>query len=98
MNKKITTQKRVRTNIRNYYHNRAYKSSIKTLMKKVKPLIATMDSKNLDDVSLHIAEAFSKIDKSIKRKIIHKNTGARKKAILSQLFNKKYAEVFFNLS
>lgn len=88
MNKKLTTQKRIRTSIRNYSRNRAYKSSIKTAMKNAILSAKTMEYDNTKGVLSNIAEAFSRIDKSVKRKIIHKNKAARKKALLLKLLKK----------
>lgn len=93
MNKKLTTQKRIRTSIRNYSRNRAYKSSIKTAMKNSVLSAKTMEYNNTDGILSNIAEAFSRIDKSVKRKIIHKNKAARKKALLLKLL-RKYKNLF----
>nr|YP_009294038.1 ribosomal protein S20 [Hildenbrandia rubra]AOM67280.1 ribosomal protein S20 [Hildenbrandia rubra] len=98
MNKKLTTRKRIRTAARNYSRNRAYKSSIKTTIKNSISLTKTMNNENSSIILISIAEAFSRIDKSVKRKIIHKNQAARKKALLSKLFNKQYREIHSNLS
>nr|YP_009297552.1 ribosomal protein S20 [Hildenbrandia rivularis]AOM67096.1 ribosomal protein S20 [Hildenbrandia rivularis] len=92
MNKKLATQKRIRIITRNYYRNRAHKSSIKTIVKNCLLLIKQIDKssiKQASSVSLKIAEAFSRIDKAVNRKVIHKNKGSRKKAFLSKLLKTK---------
>jgi small subunit ribosomal protein S20 len=67
--------KRVDIAERNRLQNKSYKSAVRTLMKK-----------SLAAVSAHQANpvAFSKIDRAVKRGVIHANTGARKKARLAR--------------
>ena len=43
---------------------------------------------NLASVNTHLSAAFSKIDKAVKCKVIHRNNGARKKARLAQAIRK----------
>ena len=100
MTKQLTTRKRIRTATRNYYRNRAYKSSVKTIMKICIVSAQQINNDNMDDVFLDIAKAFSKIDKCVKRGVMHKNKGARKKATLLKLLKKPYtkAKAYSNLS
>lgn len=80
--------KKVRVNQRNYRINRSYKSTIKTLVKKYFALIKNHKTKiekgNLDDVRLALSSIYSKIDKAVKKRVIHRNTGSRKKSRLAK--------------
>ncbi len=80
--------KRVEVAERNRLRNKAYKTSIKNLMKKC--LAAAADyqaspSVEQDEaVQQQLAAAYSKIDKAVKKGVLHANTGARKKARLAK--------------
>jgi len=77
---------------RNRQHNKAYKSAIRTLTKNY--LEALSNYRNnpspeaLAVVSAKMAQAFSKIDRAVKRGVIHRNTGARRKSRLSAAWAK----------
>lgn len=73
--------KRVKISERNSLRNISYKTEVKTLIKKVKDLIAKKDTKQ---AILATNEAFSLIDKATCKGIIHKNNAARKKAKISK--------------
>lgn len=64
-----------------YQRNTAIKSKIKTLIKKVQ---AACETKDFEAAKKALNEAFASIDKAVKKKIIHKNTAARKKARISK--------------
>ena len=49
------------------------------------------DEQSIKDVQKSINDAFSKIDKAVKRGVLHRNTGANQKSRLSAAF-KKVAE------
>lgn len=81
--------KRIKINERNRLRNKAYKSSVKTLMKKCimaaneqtrhpSPEAAALTQERL-------SEAYSRIDKAVKRGVLHPNNGARKKARLARI-------------
>lgn len=75
-----SARKRVKIGQRNAERNSSQKSSMRTAIKLVRDLaLAGKDTEAL----AKLPEAFSKIDKAIKRKIIHKNTGARLKSRLT---------------
>nr|YP_009297162.1 ribosomal protein S20 [Porphyridium sordidum]AOM66505.1 ribosomal protein S20 [Porphyridium sordidum] len=87
MNKKNSVLKRIRTNERNKASNRSYKQMIKTTMKAF--LIAVKNkgannSEDLKELNILLNSAYSKIDKAVKKNVIHKNTGARKKSLLAK--------------
>ena len=84
MNKNRSAIKKTQTSLRNSLHNKRYKSSIKTRIKK---FILSLD--NDKDCSLfNLSAAYSIIDKAVKNKILHKNKGARKKALLIKILRK----------
>lgn len=85
--------KRVQVAERNRLRNKAYKSSVKTLMKKyfaaVDTYAANPSDALLQDVQAKMADAYSKIDKAVKRGVLHPNNGARKKSRLAQELKRK---------
>lgn len=93
MNKNLSTVKHIKRSKRNWYHNRLYKSKIKKTTKKSILNIERMEIKDIKIIMSYISEAFSIIDKAVKRKVIHRNNGARKKSNLIKAFNKKQKEI-----
>ncbi|AFY61441.1 30S ribosomal protein S20 [Synechococcus sp. PCC 6312] len=84
--------KRVEIAERNRLENKAYKSVVKTMTKHYLQAVQTYTSEPTPE-ALATAQAkmsvtFSKIDKAVKRGVIHRNTGARKKARLARVLNK----------
>ncbi|MDJ0679795.1 MAG: 30S ribosomal protein S20 [Xenococcaceae cyanobacterium MO_167.B52] len=84
--------KRIAIAERNRLRNKAYKSSIRTLMKKC---FAAVDSYGAEQtpenkalVEETMSQAYSKIDKAVKRKILHRNTAARRKSRLAKALAK----------
>lgn len=84
--------KRVEIAERNRLSNKAYKSAVKTLSKKylqsVSAYAADPSPELLTDVETKLSAAYSKIDKAVKRGVLHTNTGARKKARLARVLSK----------
>lgn len=80
--------KRVEIAERNRLRNKAYKSAIKTLMKKyfeaVNRYAAAPSSEQMQEVQLKMADAYSKIDKAVKCGVLHPNNGGHKKARLAR--------------
>jgi len=80
--------KRIQIAERNRLRNKAYKSAIRTLMKKyfnaVEVYSTDRSQEKMDQVQQAMSVAYSKIDKAVKRGVIHKNNGARKKARLAK--------------
>lgn len=72
---------------RNRLRNKAYKSAVKTLMKKylasVQVYTANPTPESKQEVEARLSEAYSKIDKAVKRGVLHPNNGARKKSRLA---------------
>ena len=80
--------KRAKIAERNRLRNKAYKSAVKTLMKKyltaVETYAANPNPESKQEVLAHMSAAYSKIDKAVKQGVIHRNNGARKKSKLAQ--------------
>ncbi|MBL1210366.1 30S ribosomal protein S20 [Geminocystis sp. GBBB08] len=80
--------KRIEINERNRMRNKAYKSAVKTLMKKyflaVEAYASSPSEEQLQSVNNAMSVAYSKIDKAVKTGVYHKNNGARKKARLAR--------------
>lgn len=83
--------KRIKIAERNRLRNKAYKSAVKTLMKKyfnaVDAYAANPSPEAMEEVQQAMSAAYSKIDKAVKRKVYHRNTGARRKARLAKAIN-----------
>lgn len=80
--------KRAKIGERNRLRNKAYKSAVRTLMKKyfvaVEEYAANPSPEAKQAVDTRMSEAYSKIDKAVKRGIFHPNNGARKKSRLAK--------------
>ncbi|MGF1478871.1 MAG: 30S ribosomal protein S20 [Cyanophyceae cyanobacterium] len=80
--------KRIKTAERNRLRNKAYKSAVKTLMKNYFSAVGEYASapspENLETVQTAMSKAYSKIDKAVKRRVLHPNNGSRKKARLAK--------------
>ena len=69
--------------------NRSTKSAIKTYSRRVEELA---DKGDTEGSVASLRRAISLIDKAVKRGILHKNTGSRKKSRLMIALNKKLAQ------
>lgn len=80
--------KRIEIAERNRLRNKSYKSAVRTLMKNyftaVEKYASNRTPENLNEVNHRLSVAYSKIDKAVKRGVLHRNTGARKKARLAK--------------
>ena len=83
-----SAKKRIQVAERNRLINKSYKSTVRTLTKKTisncekykkEP---NQDNKNL--IQLSVNEAFSLIDKAVKKNVLHKNNGANKKSKINK--------------
>lgn len=83
MTKNLSAIKRDQIALRNNLNNKNYKSSVKTLFKKALADINKMDTLVDDQGTSLISKVYSKIDKAVKKGVIPKNSGARKKSILA---------------
>ena len=75
-----SVKKRVLIAEANRQRNVAFKSSIKTAMKKVLELAETDDKEALNSA---LSRAYQLCDKAVSKGILHKNTAARKKSRLT---------------
>lgn len=84
--------KRIAINERNRMRNKAYKSTVKTFMKKyfqaVEDYTSSPSEEQLQTVQTFMSVAYSKIDKAVKTGVYHKNNAARKKARLAKALKK----------
>ncbi len=82
-----SSKKRILVAERNWLKNRSYKSAVRTLMKRCLTAVSAYEQKPGDEakeaVQSTMNAAFSKIDKAVKRGVLHRNTGANQKSRLS---------------
>ena len=83
-----SAKKRVLTAERNHERNVAFKSSIKTAVKKV---VKHASEKNMDALKLELANLYKLCDKAVSKGILHKNTASRKKSRVTKAVNKLIA-------
>ncbi len=79
-----SAKKRVLISKANNEKNKAYRSALRTAVKKAD---AAIDAKS-DDMAAVVTDAVKKIDQAANKGIIHKNNAARKKSALVTRFNK----------
>jgi small subunit ribosomal protein S20 len=75
-------KKRVRTSARERLENLRYRSSIKTLTRRLQAAVADGDGER---AAAEHRELMRAIDKATSRRALHKNTAARKKAQAARL-------------
>jgi small subunit ribosomal protein S20 len=80
--------KRIEIGERNRLRNKAYKSTVKTLMKKTLISIASLTKENIISVRELISLSYSKIDKAVQKGVLHSNNGNSKKSSLARAFKK----------
>ncbi|KAG8364911.1 hypothetical protein BUALT_Bualt18G0047700 [Buddleja alternifolia] len=89
--------KRARQAEKRRVYNKAYKSEVRTRMKKVLAALEVLGKKSdaqaeeVVPIEKLIAEAYSAIDKAVKVGTLHRNTGARRKSRLAR--RKKAVEI-----
>ena len=92
-----SAKKRIQVAERNRLQNKNYKSTVRTLMKRCFVACGTFDKEPADEAKADLQktfnEAFSKIDKAVKKGVLHKNTGANQKSRLSIALKKVLKEV-----
>ena len=84
-----SSKKRVLIAERNRLKNVAFKSSIKTAVKKVLELAKAEDKGALSSA---MSKAYQLCDKAVSKGVLHKNTAARKKSRLTKAVNKLQAK------
>ena len=84
-----SAKKRIQVAERNRLVNKSYRSTVKTLTKKTlancEKYKQDPNEENKDLVQLSVNEAFSLIDKAVKKNVLHKNNGANKKSRINKL-------------
>lgn len=80
-----SAKKRVLIAEANRQRNVAFKTSIKTAMKKV---LEAAKEGNKDAIATAMSKAYQLCDKAVSKGILHKNTAARKKSRLTLAVNK----------
>jgi small subunit ribosomal protein S20 len=93
-----SAKKRILISKRNTLQNRFYKSSVRTLTKKLlKDLEIYKDSQSDNDkqkVRIGLNSVYSLIDKGSKKSIYHKSTAARKKSRLAILLKNANVDTY----
>lgn len=84
-----SAKKRVLTAERNHLKNVAFKSTIKSALKKVLELAKAKDE---DAMKTALSKAYQLCDKAVSKGILHKNTASRKKSRLTIAAKKLLAE------
>lgn len=74
--------KRIKTNRKATQRNKAYKSELKTALKKVREFV---ESKDVDQAVAALRHASRKLDKAVSKGIVHKNQAANKKSGIAKL-------------
>lgn len=75
-------KKRLRSDAKKREKNRYVKRTIGTMTKKIK------NAENKEEMEKLLPDAYSVLDKAVKKGVIHKNNAARRKARLAQFVNK----------
>ena len=87
-----SSKKRVEIAERNRLENKSYKSALRTLMKRCFSACSAYTDEPGDQAKATVNEsmnaAFSKIDKAVKRGVLHRNTGAHQKSRLTAAVKK----------
>jgi small subunit ribosomal protein S20 len=87
--------KRINITERNRLRNKFYRSASRTLIKRyftaLDAYAANPTPEAQQEVEQRISAAYSKIDKAVKRGVLHSNTGARRKARLAKALKEKMA-------
>ena len=74
--------KRIKTNEKARQRNKAYKSELKTFVRKVRTAVAAGDA---DAAQSALKDASRKLDKAVSKGVIHKNQAANRKSGLAKL-------------
>lgn len=83
--------KRNKQNEKRRLHNHAYKSAMRTTVRRAERAIET--GNGAEETMETLREAIGKIDKTAQKGIIHRNAAARKKSRLMARYNKATAAV-----
>jgi small subunit ribosomal protein S20 len=82
----LSVMKRITVAERNRCRNKVYKSTIKTLTKKyIQQAGQQSCAETKSSLRNMLGVIYSKVDKAVKRGILHRNNAARKKSFLAKL-------------
>lgn len=76
--------KRIGTNRKATERNRAYKSELRTAIRRVREAVA---AGNQEQAASALALASKKLDKAVSKGVIHKNQAANRKSAIAKLVN-----------
>ena len=92
-----SAKKRIQIAERNRIQNKNYKSTVRTLMKRCFVACGIFEKEpgegSKEDLKKTFNAAFSKIDKAVKKGVLHRNTAANQKSRLSSALKKVLNEV-----
>jgi small subunit ribosomal protein S20 len=77
--------KRARQNEKRRAHNRMYRSSARTYVKRARRMVA---AEELEQAEQDVASAIRALDLAAQKGVIHKNNAARRKSRLMKLLHK----------
>ena len=84
-----SAKKRILVAERNRQVNKSYKSSVRTLIKKTivncENYKKEPNDENQELINTSLRQAYSLIDKAVKKDVLHKNNGANKKSRINNL-------------
>ena len=84
-----SAKKKIQIAERNRLINKSYKSTVRTLTKKTlencEKYKKAPNEKNKNLIKTSLNQAFSLIDKAVKKNVLHKNNGANKKSKINNL-------------
>ena len=87
-----SAKKRIQIAERNRLENKSYRSAMRTLIKQCFAAFGSYPKESTEEAKASLQKsmnnAFSKIDKAVKRGVIHRNNGANQKARLSSAMKK----------
>jgi small subunit ribosomal protein S20 len=83
-----SSAKRARQNLKRREHNRYYRTTARTYVKKAR---AQIDENDLENAAETIQLAIKTLDKAAQKRIIHPNNAARRKSRLVKALNKARA-------
>jgi small subunit ribosomal protein S20 len=83
-----SAKKSLRQTAKRRLHNRAVKKGIKVQVKK---FLAVLDEGNPDQLRQEFNQAVKKLDKAAGKRVIHRNTAARRKSQLAKKLQGKLA-------
>jgi small subunit ribosomal protein S20 len=81
MTSSLSSAKRVRQNAKRKLSNRIRASAVKSAVRKVDAAVASGDQAAIRQA---VSGAYASIDKAAKASVLHKNTAARRKALVAK--------------